>query len=203
MKPAFYSLLSATLMLASVSMPSPAVARPAVTRVVECASVNGGYNYCAIPDLRSAKLIAQLSRAPCAQGFGWKHDTNGIIVDHGCAGRFVTVAGGDADAGGPPYDGCHGEGCLVDRPDRPAPAPAPSQDRASLAQDGVERCAAAAIEKGWSIARNPRVNRIIDTYPDDDGYHVEGELIFSDSGRSTAHFLCVWDGKRPTVLFGS
>ena len=54
------------------------------------------------------------------------------------------------------------------------------------------------------MGRNPRVNRIIDTYPDDDGYHVEGELIFSGSDRqSTAHFLCVWNGDRPTVLFGS
>lgn len=96
-----------------------------------------------------------------------------------------------------PYDGCHGSGCLVDNPDRPAP-------RANLYQDGIERCTNAAVARARAMGQNPRIGRIIDKYPDSDGYHVEGEVNLTRSdGDFSMHFLCVWDGNRATALLGS
>lgn len=192
------ALFSSTMLAALVSlfiatMPTSATAKAPVTRIVECSSVNGGYNYCPVPDLRSATVVVELSRARCAQGSGWRYDTNGIIVDRGCSARFATVS----DDG----SGCQGSGCEIGNG---PPAYQPPSNSGDLSADGLERCSSAAVDKGWSIGRNPRVNRIIDTYPDSDGYHVEGELIVTrQDGQFTSQFICVWNGVRPVVLFAS
>lgn len=191
--------LAALALFAVAAVPTAVTAKAPVTRIVECSSTNGEYNYCQVPDLRSVTLVVELSRAPCVEGSSWQYDTHGIIVDHGCSARFATVSGGDASSGNDA--GCHGSGCLVDNPDQPRQ---PVQNSDDTSRDGLERCSSAAVEKGWSLGRNPRVNRIIETYPDSDGYHVEGELLVTrPDGQFTSQFLCVWNGVKPVVLFGS
>lgn len=113
----------------------------------------------------------------------------------GCHGNGCLVDNPDRPQEG--YDGCHGSGCLVDNPDRRSTS-------ADLSQDGIERCADAAVERASSIGRNARIGRIIDQYPDGDGYHVEGEVTVSrPEGGGTVNFLCIWNGRRANVMLGS
>lgn len=111
-----------------------------------------------------------------------------------CHGNGCLVDNPDRPRDG--YDGCHGSGCLVDNPDRQSAS-------TDLSTGGIERCADAAVERARSVGRNPRIGRIIDQYPDSDGYHVEGEVIVSGSSVGTMKFLCVWNGRRANVMLGS
>lgn len=114
----------------------------------------------------------------------------------GCHGNGCLVDNPDRPQNGG-YDGCHGSGCLVDNPDR-------RPDSADLSTGGIERCADAAVERARSAGRNPRIGRIIDQYPDSDGYHVEGEVnVVTQGGSGTMKFLCVWNGRRANVMLGS
>jgi hypothetical protein len=143
---------------------------------------------CAAADLSGFQFACIVNRT-----WGFNRRTGYIWVSQGCSGVFDDAAE-QADQG---YDGCHGAGCLVDNPDRPP-------RRADLYLDGIDRCSSAAVAKARSMGHNPRVGRIIDKYPDRDGYHVEGEVSLTRSdGDFSMHFLCVWDGNRATVLLGS
>ena len=100
--------------------------------------------------------------------------------------------------------GCHGTGCLVDNPDAPPPQSRPAPPSRELYVDGIDRCSEAALTKARSMGHNPRVNRIIDQYPDRDGYHVEGEIrVTRSDGNFDMQFLCLWNGSTATVMFGS
>lgn len=186
------SLIAALpLLLAPVPMvlPSAAIAQ---SGSVVCKSVNNSYKECFAGSMRDPQLVRQLSRTQCVQeqNWGFNQQTNYIWVGSGCQAEFADGAPGGAA-------GCHGNGCLVDNPDRNQSVLPPS---ASLTEGGIERCSAAAVAKGYSMGRNPRVVSIIDQYPDDDGYHVEGKLAV---GSSTMSFLCVWNGRTATVMLGS
>ncbi len=182
------------LLLAPVPMALPSAAFAQSGSVI-CRSVNNGYKECYAGSMQDPELIRQLSRTQCVrdENWGFNDQTNYIWVGSGCQAEFAEGA-----PGGPA--GCHGVGCLVDNPDRPS-APPPSQD---LSATGIDSCASAAVSKGYSVGRNPRVVNIIEQYPDDDGYHVEGNLaVTRPDGTFTMNFLCVWNGRTATVMLGS
>ena len=187
--------LPVTMML----MPAPAVfltAAHAQQASVVCNSKSNGYNECFAGKWSEPVLVRESSRGKCVEDTSWGYNrkTKYIWVGSGCSGEF-------ADSGPGGAAGCHGAGCLVDRPDD---GPAQQPARQDLSVNGIDKCSNAALIKGRSMGHNPRVNRIIDHYPDDDGYHVEGEIRVSRSdGDFDMQFLCVWNGQTATVMFGS
>jgi len=170
---------------------------------VTCASRDGQYKECRAAPLRAPTLIRQLSRTPCVseKNYGYNPASGYLWVGGGCAAVFAD-AQTRRQPRDPNYDrdgnyvGPHGNGALVDNPDRPS-----SGDPTDGAMD---RCADAAIAKGRSYGSSPRVAKFIDHYPDDDGYHVEGELsLRRQDGPATMHFVCTWNGRNATVMFAS
>lgn len=192
----FGALLALAAPLALVPVPLPAIsALAAQTGSVICQSKTNGYNECFAGKWSEPVLVRQLSRTQCVQedNWGYNRTTKYVWVGSGCSGEF-------ADSGPGGAVGCHGAGCLVDRPDDTPPPPPPRD----LSEDGIDRCTSAALAKSRSMGHNPRVNRIIDQYPDRDGYHVEGEIRVSRSdGDFDMQFLCLWNGDSATVMFGS
>lgn len=188
---ATFAMFAATLFAAMLIVPGPTDMVQAQESSVTCRSQNNSYNECRAEQLNQPELVRKLAGAQCVeeQTWGYNPRTGYIWVSQGCSGVF-------ADAADDTQDGCHGAGCLVDNPDQPSGV--------DLSQDGIERCASAAVAKARSMGHNPRIRRIIDQYPDDDGYHVEGEVMLTRSdGNFAMHFLCVWDGNRANVLLGS
>lgn len=193
------SRFTATLALATPAMLAPlplpaAFSAAAQGATLVCESRSNAYKECYAGNWQQPVLLRQLSKTQCVeeQNWGYNRKTRYIWVDSGCSGEF-------ADGGPGGAAGCHGNGCLVDNPDAPPPPP-----RKDLSVDGVDRCVNAALEKSRSMGHSPRVNRIIDHYPDNDGYHVEGEIRVNRSkGSYDMQFLCLWNGSTATVMFGS
>lgn len=193
----FSALLALAAPLMLVPAPVPALSAAAAQGgSVTCQSKSNGYNECYAGKWSEPVLIRQLSRTQCVQDENWGYNrkTKYVWVGSGCSAEF-------ADGGPGGAAGCHGAGCLVDRPsDTPPPPPV----RDNLYVDGIDRCSSAALVKARSMGHNPRVNRIVDQYPDRDGYHVEGEIRVSRSdGDFDMQFLCLWNGDTATVMFGS
>lgn len=191
-------VISLAMMLSLVMLPV-AVANmgrlDAQQKSVTCKSKSNAYNECFADGMSEPVLIRQLSSAQCVQetSWGYNRQTKYIWVSAGCSAEF-------ADGGPGGSAGCHGAGCLVDAPDGDTPAPPPRD----LSEDGIDRCSAAAVSKARSMGHNPRIDRIIDKYPDRDGYHVEGTVKLSRSdGDFSMHFLCVWDGNTANAMLGS
>ncbi|MGH7498617.1 MAG: DUF3011 domain-containing protein [Gemmatimonadales bacterium] len=70
------------------SLPLPVTAQVDARGLVTCQS-SGGLTRCpAGASWRGARLINQISRAPCLQGKSWGFDARGIRVDKGCRGEF-------------------------------------------------------------------------------------------------------------------
>lgn len=194
----FGAMLALAAPFALVPPPVPAMfAAAAQSGTVICQSKSSGYNECFAGKWREPVMVRQLSRTQCVeeQNWGYNPKTKYLWVGGGCSGEF-------ADSGPGGAAGCHGAGCLVDNPDAPPqPSRPPARD---LSVDGIDRCANAALVKARSMGHNPRVNRIIDQYPDDDGYHVEGEIrVTRSDGNFDMSFLCLWNGTSATVMFGS
>ena len=191
----FGALLALSTPLMLVPPPVPAVfALAAQAGSVICQSKSNGYNECYAGKWSEPVLLRQLSRTQCVQDENWGYNrkTRYVWVGSGCSAEF-------ADGGPGGAAGCHGNGCLVDRPVETPPPP-----RRDLSVDGIDRCSSAAIVKSRSMGHNPRVNRIVDQYPDKDGYHIEGEIRVSRSdGDFNLQFLCLWNGNTATVMFGS
>ena len=59
------------------------------TQRVDCYSLNGGRNFCTMPNARNARLWQQLSDTRCVRDRNWGIRPGGIWVDNGCSGRFV------------------------------------------------------------------------------------------------------------------
>jgi hypothetical protein len=57
---------------------------------VDCMSLNGGRNFCTIPNWQNVRLHRQLSRERCVRGQTWGIQAGGIWVDGGCRGLFVS-----------------------------------------------------------------------------------------------------------------
>lgn len=193
----FGALLALAAPLALVPPPIAAgFAASAQAGSVICQSKSNGYNECFAGKWSEPVMIRQLSRTQCVEeeNWGYNRKTKYVWVGSGCSGEF-------ADGGPGGAAGCHGTGCLVDRPTETPTPPPPTRD---LSVDGIDRCATAAVAKARSMGHNPRVNRIVDQYPDRDGYHVEGEIrVTRSDGDFDMQFLCLWNGDSATVMFGS
>jgi hypothetical protein len=64
------------------------------TANIKCESDDEDYRFCPIANVRSARLVRQISGSPCTetQSWGWRND--GIWVDRGCRAEFeVRVRG--------------------------------------------------------------------------------------------------------------
>ncbi len=57
---------------------------------VDCMSLNGGRNFCTIPNWQNVRLYRQLSNVRCTRGRTWGIQPGGIWVDGGCRGLFVS-----------------------------------------------------------------------------------------------------------------
>ncbi|HST45024.1 MAG TPA: DUF3011 domain-containing protein, partial [Luteimonas sp.] len=62
------------------------------TQVLRCESNNERLNACAVQGGR-ARLVRQLSKAPCVQGQTWGQDGRGLWVDRGCRAEFEVTQG--------------------------------------------------------------------------------------------------------------
>ncbi len=57
-------------------------------RVIPCESQDGRPQRCAVPGMRSAQMVRQLSRSSCVEGRSWGWDRNGVWVNEGCRAEF-------------------------------------------------------------------------------------------------------------------
>ena len=72
----------------SSMVPEPGLAQAQALALVTCES-SGSLRTCpAATTWRGARLVKQLSKAPCLQGESWGFDRHGIWVDKGCRGTF-------------------------------------------------------------------------------------------------------------------
>ena len=58
--------------------------------IIRCESTNGRYNRCALNGRGRARLVRQVSDAPCIEGRSWGDDRNGVWVSNGCRGDFTS-----------------------------------------------------------------------------------------------------------------
>jgi len=61
--------------------------QPAGT-VVRCESYDQQQAYCALPFRGRVRLVNQVSRAACTEGYSWGFDRRGVWVSRGCRGDF-------------------------------------------------------------------------------------------------------------------
>src|SRR6267143_976377 len=69
-------------------------------QIIPCSSNDGEKHYCTADTRHGARLVRQLSQAPCKQGESWGYDEEGIWVDKGCGGEFTLGRGDDGHAPG-------------------------------------------------------------------------------------------------------
>jgi hypothetical protein len=68
-------------------------------QIIPCSSDDGEKHYCTADTRYGARLVRQVSQAPCKQEESWGYDEEGIWVDKGCGGEFTLGRGengGDA-----------------------------------------------------------------------------------------------------------
>ena len=68
-------------------------------QIIPCSSDDGEKHYCTTDTRYGARLVRQVSQAPCKQEESWGYDEEGIWVDKGCGGEFTLGRGengGDA-----------------------------------------------------------------------------------------------------------
>ncbi len=191
------STTAAFLFFAMAPLLPPTFSAFARSDTVTCISRNNGYNECSARGMREPVIVRQISGTECRKEENWGYNarTGYVWVGGGCSAVF-------ADGGPGGSAGCHGAGCLVDNPDNSDNDAADTDGDPS--DDGIDRCSRAAIDRARSMGHNPRIDRIIDQYPDKDGYHVEGKLkLMRSNGDFSMNFLCVWDGTKATVMLGS
>src|SRR6266550_2084136 len=63
-------------------------------QIIPCSSDDGEKHYCTADTRYGARLVRQVSQAPCKQEESWGYDEEGIWVDKGCGGEF-TLGGGE------------------------------------------------------------------------------------------------------------
>lgn len=61
-------------------------------QVIDCGSVDGFHNYCAVDARNGVWLQRQHSRAPCVENSTWAHDARGIWVSGGCRATFIVAS---------------------------------------------------------------------------------------------------------------
>jgi Protein of unknown function (DUF3011) len=61
---------------------------PVTDGIVRCESYDQQQAYCALPFRGRVRLVNQLSRAQCREGFSWGYDRRGIWVSRGCRAEF-------------------------------------------------------------------------------------------------------------------
>ncbi len=76
-----------------IAFPARTSAQVDARGIVTCQSSGGLMRCPAVASWRGARLVTQMSQAPCLQNQSWGFDTRGIWVDKGCRGTF---AAGDA-----------------------------------------------------------------------------------------------------------
>ncbi len=69
-------------------------------RIVRCESDQGRTRTCAIPSRGDVRLLRQLSRARCTEGYSWGHERNAIWVSRGCRAEFEVYGRGHGWGGG-------------------------------------------------------------------------------------------------------
>ena len=57
--------------------------------VFRCESHEGRQAYCAIPGRGRVRLVNQLSRSECREGYSWGQDRRGVWVSNGCRAEFA------------------------------------------------------------------------------------------------------------------
>lgn len=68
---------------------------------MNCASNDGGRNYCAADTRGGVALVNQNSQSPCVKDQTWGYDSRGIWVDRGCRATFQLASGGPGPGPGP------------------------------------------------------------------------------------------------------
>ena len=57
--------------------------------LVRCESHDGRQAYCPLPGRGRARLVNQLSRSECREGYSWGQDRRGVWVSNGCRAEFA------------------------------------------------------------------------------------------------------------------
>lgn len=65
--------------------------RPPTGDVMVCESHEYRYNFCRTGPIRNARIVRQISEAPCVQGRSWGLQRDGIWVDNGCEAAFRII----------------------------------------------------------------------------------------------------------------
>src|SRR5258705_13848255 len=62
-------------------------------QMIPCSSDDGEKHYCTADTRYGARLVRQVSQAPCKQEESWGYDEEGIWGDKGCGGEFTLGRG--------------------------------------------------------------------------------------------------------------
>lgn len=57
--------------------------------VIRCESHDGQQAYCPLPGRGRVRIVNQLSRAECREGYSWGQDRRGVWVAYGCRAEFA------------------------------------------------------------------------------------------------------------------
>ena len=84
-------------------------------RVFRCESTDNRYRECPSESRARARMVRQLSQAPCIEGRTWGSSRGGVWVDRGCRAEFASGRGRGWENGGnwgnrPGYGGDYGNG---------------------------------------------------------------------------------------------
>jgi len=76
---------------------------------IRCESNDNRTRTCAIGARGDVRLVRQLSRAQCTEGYSWGQDRNGIWVSRGCRAEFEVHGRGNGWSGGGWNNGGYGQ----------------------------------------------------------------------------------------------
>jgi Protein of unknown function (DUF3011) len=97
------------LVFAMLALGWGAFSRQASAQTINCASQDGGRQFCPADTRGGVTMVRQNSNSPCVQGQTWGWDGRGIWVDRGCRADFQvgnSYPGGPGGPGpGPGYGG--------------------------------------------------------------------------------------------------
>lgn len=57
--------------------------------VIRCESHDGQQAYCPLPGRGRVRIVNQLSRSECREGYSWGQDRRGVWVSNGCRAEFA------------------------------------------------------------------------------------------------------------------
>lgn len=76
---------------------------------IRCESADNRTRTCAIAARGDVRLVRQLSKAPCTEGYSWGRDRNGVWVSRGCRAEFEVGGRGTGWNNGNGHNGGYGQ----------------------------------------------------------------------------------------------